>query len=185
MSLWPTVPVALRLKFFHFSFPSSRLHVKGWYIENSSKTLAVSSDDDGTPIIVLAQYKAGRTSAHQEEFGPLYLCKWRSLRGSHNTYQMKFRVSIWMCLWMRFWRSGFTALNEPGVQYECDACSCDLTHSVRIKCADAVCTTGEGVDLCPACFCAGKEFGKHLRSHSYRVIVRQFPSNLPLLIELS
>jgi transcriptional adapter 2-alpha len=63
------------------------------------------------------------------------------------------------------------ALNEPGVQYECDVCSCDLTHSVRIKCADPVCTPGEGVDLCPACFCAGKEIGRHLRCHPYRVIV--------------
>jgi len=66
------------------------------------------------------------------------------------------------------------ALNEPGVQYECDACACDLTHSVRIKCADPLCSLGEGVDLCPACFCAGKEFGKHLRSHAYRVIVCLF-----------
>lgn len=63
------------------------------------------------------------------------------------------------------------ALNEPGVQYECDVCSCDLTHSVRIKCADPVCASGEGVDLCPACFCAGKDFGKHHGSHPYRVIV--------------
>ncbi|KAF9527371.1 hypothetical protein CPB83DRAFT_856436 [Crepidotus variabilis] len=61
-------------------------------------------------------------------------------------------------------------LNEPGVQYECDVCKCDLTHSVRIKCADPVCTPGEGVDLCPGCFCAGKEFENHLRGHPYRVI---------------
>ncbi|PPQ95335.1 hypothetical protein CVT26_008180 [Gymnopilus dilepis] len=61
-------------------------------------------------------------------------------------------------------------LNEPGVQYQCDACQCDLTHNVRIKCADPVCVPGEGVDLCPACFCAGKEFGKHKRGHAYRVI---------------
>lgn len=63
------------------------------------------------------------------------------------------------------------ALNEPGVQYQCDSCSCDLTHNIRIKCADPVCVPGEGVDLCPACFCAGKEFGKHQRGHAYRVIV--------------
>ncbi|KDR75051.1 hypothetical protein GALMADRAFT_69919 [Galerina marginata CBS 339.88] len=61
-------------------------------------------------------------------------------------------------------------LNEPGVQYHCDSCDCDLTHNIRIKCADPVCVHGDGVDLCPACFCAGKEFGKHLRGHSYRVI---------------
>ncbi|KAF8895730.1 hypothetical protein CPB84DRAFT_1682235 [Gymnopilus junonius] len=61
-------------------------------------------------------------------------------------------------------------LNEPGVQYQCDSCACDLTHNIRIKCADPVCVTGEGVDLCPACFCAGKEFAKHQRGHAYRVI---------------
>lgn len=72
-------------------------------------------------------------------------------------------------------------LNEPGVQYECDICSCDLTHSVRIKCADPVCTPGEGVDLCPACFCAGKEIGKHLRSHPYRVIVGFYLDDVLLL----
>lgn len=64
-----------------------------------------------------------------------------------------------------------TDLNEPGVQYSCDSCQCDLTHSVRIKCADVACATGDGVDLCPSCFCAGKEFGKHKRGHPYRVIV--------------
>ncbi|KAF4621190.1 hypothetical protein D9613_000260 [Agrocybe pediades] len=61
-------------------------------------------------------------------------------------------------------------LNEPGVQYQCDACACDLTHNIRIKCADPECVEGDGVDLCPTCFCAGKEFGKHLRGHPYRVI---------------
>ncbi|KAF9482230.1 SWIRM-domain-containing protein [Pholiota conissans] len=61
-------------------------------------------------------------------------------------------------------------LNEPGVQYQCDSCACDLTHTIRIKCADQVCIPGEGVDICPACFCAGKEFGNHLRGHAYRVI---------------
>ncbi|KAH9484985.1 Transcriptional adapter 2 [Psilocybe cubensis] len=61
-------------------------------------------------------------------------------------------------------------LNEPGVQYQCDSCKCDLTHNIRIKCADPICTPGEGVDLCPSCFCEGKEVGKHLRSHAYRVI---------------
>lgn len=62
------------------------------------------------------------------------------------------------------------SVNEPGVQYQCDSCTCDLTHTIRIKCADPECEPGEGVDLCPACFCAGKEFGKHKRWHTYRVI---------------
>ncbi|KAI6010512.1 hypothetical protein EDC04DRAFT_2905864 [Pisolithus marmoratus] len=61
-------------------------------------------------------------------------------------------------------------VNEPGLQIQCDACLCDLTHSIRIKCADPVCEPGDGVDICPACFCAGKEFGTHKRSHAYRVI---------------
>ncbi|KAI6157941.1 hypothetical protein BKA82DRAFT_996238 [Pisolithus tinctorius] len=61
-------------------------------------------------------------------------------------------------------------VNEPGLQIQCDACLCDLTHSIRIKCADPVCEPGDGVDICPACFCAGKEFGKHKRGHAYRVI---------------
>ncbi|PPQ66469.1 hypothetical protein CVT24_007043, partial [Panaeolus cyanescens] len=41
---------------------------------------------------------------------------------------------------------------------------------VRIKCADVACGQGDGVDLCPSCFCSGKEFGKHKRGHAYRVI---------------
>lgn len=67
-----------------------------------------------------------------------------------------------------------TAVNEPGVQYQCDACACDLTHTIRIKCADPICEPDDGVDICPSCFCAGKEFGRHKRGHAYRVIVRQF-----------
>ena len=65
-----------------------------------------------------------------------------------------------------------SAVNEPGVQYQCDSCACDLTHTVRIKCADPLCESDEGVDICPSCFCAGKEFKQHKRSHAYRVIVR-------------
>ncbi|KAJ7715942.1 hypothetical protein DFH07DRAFT_862497 [Mycena maculata] len=61
-------------------------------------------------------------------------------------------------------------VNEPGVQFECDSCACDLTHTIRIKCADAACQSEDGVDICPPCFCAGKEFGNHLRNHAYRVI---------------
>ncbi|KAF7310540.1 Transcriptional adapter 2 [Mycena chlorophos] len=63
------------------------------------------------------------------------------------------------------------AVNEPGVQFECDSCGCDLTHTIRIKCADPACQSSDGgVDICPPCFCAGKEFGNHLRGHAYRVI---------------
>ena len=75
------------------------------------------------------------------------------------------------------------ALNEPGVQYQCDSCACDLTHTIRIKCANPICLQGEGVDLCPACFCAGKEFGRHKRGHAYRVVVRGNPSSVFILID--
>ncbi|EIW62794.1 chromatin-binding transcription regulator ADA2 [Trametes versicolor FP-101664 SS1] len=61
-------------------------------------------------------------------------------------------------------------VNEPGLQIECDSCACDLTHSIRIKCADPVCEVGDGVDICPACFCDGKEFNVHKRDHAYRVV---------------
>ncbi|KAH7920616.1 hypothetical protein BV22DRAFT_1073613 [Leucogyrophana mollusca] len=61
-------------------------------------------------------------------------------------------------------------VNEPGLQIQCDSCLTDLTHSIRIKCADPICEPGDGVDICPACFCSGKEFAKHKRNHAYRVI---------------
>ena len=65
-----------------------------------------------------------------------------------------------------------SAISEPGLQITCDSCGCDLTHSVRIKCADPVCEEDDSaVDICPTCFCAGKEFKNHKRSHAYRVVV--------------
>lgn len=67
-------------------------------------------------------------------------------------------------------------INEPGDQYSCDSCGCDLTHSVRIKCADPLCEPGDGVDICPPCFCAGREFRHHKRGHAYRVIeINSYP----------
>ncbi|KZV95192.1 hypothetical protein EXIGLDRAFT_834457 [Exidia glandulosa HHB12029] len=62
------------------------------------------------------------------------------------------------------------AISEPGVQIECDMCMVDLTHSIRIKCADPVCEPGDGVDICPRCFCNGVEFAKHKNFHPYRVV---------------
>ncbi|KAL4267447.1 Transcriptional adapter 2 [Pleurotus pulmonarius] len=62
------------------------------------------------------------------------------------------------------------AAAEPDQQFHCDSCTCDLTHSVRIKCADPICEPGDGVDLCPTCFCAGKEFGQHKAGHAYRIV---------------
>ncbi|KIY64947.1 SWIRM-domain-containing protein [Cylindrobasidium torrendii FP15055 ss-10] len=67
-------------------------------------------------------------------------------------------------------------MNEPGDAFHCDSCTADLTHSVRIKCADPVCDVDEGVDICPRCFCAGKEFANHKRGHPYRVIeINSYP----------
>lgn len=60
-------------------------------------------------------------------------------------------------------------ISEPGVLYKCDACDSDITHTIRIKCAAPGC---EEVDLCPSCFCAGKEVGQHKPWHDYRVVVR-------------
>ncbi|KAH9948626.1 hypothetical protein B0H21DRAFT_689706 [Amylocystis lapponica] len=61
-------------------------------------------------------------------------------------------------------------VNEPGLQIQCDGCRCDLTHSIRIKCSDPACEPGDGTDICPACFCSGKEFARHKRWHAYRVV---------------
>ncbi|KAF9651447.1 SWIRM-domain-containing protein [Thelephora ganbajun] len=61
-------------------------------------------------------------------------------------------------------------VTEPGLQIECDSCRRDLTHSVRIKCADPICEPGDGVDICPSCFCSGREFSRHKRDHAYRVV---------------
>lgn len=67
-------------------------------------------------------------------------------------------------------------VNEPGVQYQCDSCACDLTHAIRIKCADNICESDDGVDICPSCFCAGKEFKQHKRTHAYRVVeINSYP----------
>ncbi|KAI0319010.1 hypothetical protein OF83DRAFT_871355 [Amylostereum chailletii] len=63
-----------------------------------------------------------------------------------------------------------STINEPGYQIDCDGCLCNLTHSIRIKCADPVCQPDDGVDLCPSCFCSGKEFREHKRHHAYRVV---------------
>ncbi|KAH7097048.1 hypothetical protein BKA62DRAFT_662213 [Auriculariales sp. MPI-PUGE-AT-0066] len=61
-------------------------------------------------------------------------------------------------------------IDEPGLQLECDACLVDLTHSIRIRCAHDDCAPGDGIDICPPCFCKGAQFGKHKRDHPYRVI---------------
>ena len=44
----------------------------------------------------------------------------------------------------------------------------DVTQTVRIKCAAKGC---EDVDICPNCFCEGKEFNPHKPWHDYKVVV--------------
>lgn len=53
---------------------------------------------------------------------------------------------------------------------ECDSCNANITHSVHIRCAAEECRL-TNIDLCPVCFCKGKEVGKHKANHPYRVIV--------------
>ncbi|WVN85796.1 uncharacterized protein L203_100947 [Cryptococcus depauperatus CBS 7841] len=55
---------------------------------------------------------------------------------------------------------------EPGIKYTCDFCHVDITHTVRIKCAMKQC---EEVDICPNCFCEGKEGLQHKAWHDYMV----------------
>ncbi|WVF66973.1 hypothetical protein IAT40_001716 [Kwoniella sp. CBS 6097] len=58
-------------------------------------------------------------------------------------------------------------VTEPGIKYTCDFCHVDITHTVRIKCAMKEC---EEVDLCPSCFCEGKEGLRHKAWHDYKVV---------------
>ncbi|OCF34076.1 transcriptional adapter 2-alpha [Kwoniella heveanensis CBS 569] len=58
-------------------------------------------------------------------------------------------------------------ITEPGIKYTCDFCHVDITHTVRIKCAMKEC---EEVDLCPSCFCEGKEGLRHKAWHDYKVV---------------
>ncbi|KAG9050219.1 Transcriptional adapter ada2 [Tulasnella sp. UAMH 9824] len=60
---------------------------------------------------------------------------------------------------------------EPGLLVECDSCGNNITHSVHIRCAAEECKI-TNIDLCPRCFCKGKEVGKHKAWHPYRVIER-------------
>lgn len=58
---------------------------------------------------------------------------------------------------------------EPGFIVECDSCFTNLTHAVRIRCADPVCESSS-IDICADCFRQGKEFGRHKANHPYRII---------------
>ncbi|KAJ4857140.1 transcriptional adapter 2-alpha [Trichoderma harzianum] len=57
---------------------------------------------------------------------------------------------------------------EGGVKYVCDVCSCDITSTVRIRCADPACSD---FDLCVPCFGKGESRNAHdPATHSFRVI---------------
>jgi transcriptional adapter 2-alpha len=57
---------------------------------------------------------------------------------------------------------------EGGVKYVCDVCSSDITSTVRIRCANAICNE---YDLCVPCFSDGKHSRDHdPKTHSYQVI---------------
>ncbi|KAF7727527.1 Transcriptional adapter ada2 [Apophysomyces ossiformis] len=62
-------------------------------------------------------------------------------------------------------------------KYHCDACSNDVTNTVRIRCADKDCPD---FDLCVTCFCNGAEPVKHKTWHDYRVVK---PHNFPIFSE--
>lgn len=81
--------------------------------------------------------------------------------------------------------NAYSAGIEPGIKITCDFCesyvpgAClsntetsghlDITHStVRFKCADPIC---EDIDVCPSCFCEGREGQRHKAWHDYRVEV--------------
>ncbi|PHZ12709.1 transcriptional adaptor 2 [Rhizopus microsporus ATCC 52813] len=68
-----------------------------------------------------------------------------------------------------------TALKPP--KYHCDACSNDVTNTVRIRCADKDCPD---FDLCVTCFCGGAEPVKHKTWHDYRIVK---PHNFPIFSE--
>ncbi|KAG8933840.1 Transcriptional adapter ada2 [Tulasnella sp. 418] len=67
--------------------------------------------------------------------------------------------------------TGHPADLEPGLLVECDSCQTNITHSVHIRCAAEECKINN-IDMCPTCFCKGKEVGKHKAWHPYRVIER-------------
>ncbi|RSH94558.1 Transcriptional adapter ada2 [Saitozyma podzolica] len=55
---------------------------------------------------------------------------------------------------------------ESGIKVTCDFCHDDITHTVRFKCASDEC---KDIDICPNCFCEGKEGQKHKPWHDYMV----------------
>ncbi|KAL8914546.1 MAG: hypothetical protein Q9171_000899 [Xanthocarpia ochracea] len=58
--------------------------------------------------------------------------------------------------------------NEGGLKYICDVCSADITSTVRIRCAHAICNE---YDLCVPCFSKGESSRDHdPKTHPFSVI---------------
>eukprot|EP00743_Colponemidia_sp_Colp-15_P003299 GILK01003563.1.p1 GENE.GILK01003563.1~~GILK01003563.1.p1 ORF type:complete len:591 (+),score=112.18 GILK01003563.1:139-1911(+) len=74
-----------------------------------------------------------------------------------------------------------TSKNAPtipyakGEQFHCDMCRKDITHLVRIRCAEC-----DDFDLCVDCFAVGAEVTPHKNYHSYHVVDKL---NFPLFVE--
>ncbi|KZT56585.1 hypothetical protein CALCODRAFT_435537 [Calocera cornea HHB12733] len=64
-------------------------------------------------------------------------------------------------------RKSQSTSKEGQDRYSCDTCDADITNFIRIKCAAVGC---EEIDLCPKCFCEGREVGPHKAWHDYKVI---------------
>ncbi|KAG2188775.1 hypothetical protein INT44_003914 [Umbelopsis vinacea] len=73
--------------------------------------------------------------------------------------------------------SGSGTDDKEPPKYHCDACSTDVTNTVRIRCADKDCPD---FDLCVTCFCSGAEPVKHKAWHDYRVVK---PHSFPIFSE--
>ena len=57
------------------------------------------------------------------------------------------------------------ALYCPWETVTCNSCNKDITSATRVACMEC-----ENFDLCLECFSQGKEIGKHLNCHRYRII---------------
>ncbi|KAF2748654.1 transcriptional adaptor 2 [Sporormia fimetaria CBS 119925] len=67
---------------------------------------------------------------------------------------------------------------EGGVKFVCDVCSSDVTATVRIRCAEAVC---HEFDLCVSCFSEAKTAREHdPATHAYQVIEQH---SIPIFTE--
>lgn len=62
-------------------------------------------------------------------------------------------------------RKSATCTDAPGIHYSCDSCFKDISHVLRIQCAEC-----DEVDLCAECFSNGVEFQNHQKHHAYRIL---------------